>query len=258
MEGGRRLRRSGPSSRPVHRGSTQGVVDQRVALSGRGAACHTVLSAPEQRRVLELVEGRSRDSAQQVLGLVPQALAGGNRDGGRRHVLAVPQSRRRFSCPTHRSWPTSSTSSAPSTPPLRESGSDTAAKSRSSAGTGASPVNTTPGSTPGCGGPAGCSCGDGTASPHLNGPPSTSSWPVNCEVGAAWRLKEAFADIYDSADRAEAGRRFDDWMRRVEGSGLLRARGHSPRRRLGSRSSTTSTTARQTPSLKPSPTRSKS
>jgi len=61
---------------------------------------------------------------------------------------------------------------------------------------------------------------DGTASPHLNGPPSTSSWPVNCEVGAAWRLKEAFADIYDSADRAEAGRRFDDWMRRVEGSGL--------------------------------------
>ena len=40
------------------------------------------------------------------------------------------------------------------------------------------------------------------------------------EVGAAWRLKEAFADIYESADRAEAGRRFDDWMRRVEGPGL--------------------------------------
>ena len=39
-------------------------------------------------------------------------------------------------------------------------------------------------------------------------------------MGAAWRLKEAFADIYESADRAEAGRRFDDWMRRVEGSGL--------------------------------------
>jgi len=37
-------------------------------------------------------------------------------------------------------------------------------------------------------------------------------------VGAAWRLKEAFADIYDSADRAEAERRFDDWMRRVEGT----------------------------------------
>ena len=37
-------------------------------------------------------------------------------------------------------------------------------------------------------------------------------------MGAAWRLKEAFADISDSAGRADAGRRFDDWMRRVEGA----------------------------------------
>jgi transposase len=57
----------------VWTGKPPRVVSLDEASFKRGFVYHTVLSAPEQRRILELVEGRSRSSARQVLATMPFA-----------------------------------------------------------------------------------------------------------------------------------------------------------------------------------------
>jgi transposase len=81
---------------------------------------------------------------------------------------------------------------------------------------------------------------------------------LNPQIGLAYWLKEAFAHIYNAPDRTEAEHRLDLWVHHIQEAGipeLINTCGPSPNGET--RSSTTTTTPRPTPTPKGSPTRSK-
>ncbi len=180
---------------------------------------HTVLSAPEQRRILELVEGRNRRSAQRVLAGIPHAW----RDNIETVVIDM-------------FWP------------FRQAIEDVLPNARIVADkfhviravdNAAQKVRIRHGRKVTVVGR------DGGLSrqhnPRFDPRMWRSRWlfmrrrhkltpteqtgldqlfELHPEVGLAWWLKEAFAHIYDSADRAEAEHRLNLWIHHVQESGL--------------------------------------
>ena len=161
---------------------------------------HTVLSAPEQRRILELVEGKPSISPASP-GRNAPLLARGPRRGDR-HVLAVPAGGRRnpASCPD--GVRTSSMSFVPATMPPRGSGSERSSPHGGGQRRRSRPATQPPLRSSGVARPV-APWVEPTTSAQASEPAASSR--LLSTLKSEWpTLKEAFAQIYQAPDRAEA------------------------------------------------------